>query len=435
MIAASAYPSGGNAQFGSKPSKANRLLGFEQPAAAGCNSAAGKPASTKNLNNLLADDGDDGDSDKAPQGEQPGLIQQLLNFFFSKLWSPATSDAEKLGWTYVYAEDGSLLAEYGEGSAATSGSAQYLWLPTANGPMPIAAVVNGQTYAVHSDHLNTPRKLTQANGQAVWQWPTANGPMPIAAVVNGQTYAVHSDHLNTPRKLTQANGQAVWQWAYSAFGDEQPTTAAKRFTSEMTVPTTGATSIPDVTFNLRYPGQYFDKETGLHYNYFRTYAPGTGRYTQGDPIGLDGGWNRFGYVGGNPLSFVDPFGLTWEDVIKAMAALSCDSARYNSNANVRFGDPGKGNFGATDFWTGHITLSSKDFEGALTDSMRLHLLRNLAHEYMHSNQSRPSRAAMNLDDLLGEPLGLHDVLGRKAYDIPDNVWNAWNNKNTCTCSK
>ena len=267
LIATRAYPSGGNAQFDSKPSKANRLLGFEQPAAAECNSAAGKPASTKNLNNLLADDGDEGDSDKVPQGEQPGLIQQLLNFFFSKLWSPATSDAEKLGWTYVYAEDGSLLAEYGEGSAATSGSAQYLWLPT------------------------------------------ANGPMPIAAVVNGQTYAVHSDHLNTPRKLTQANGQAVWQWAYSAFGDEQPTTAAKRFTSEMTNPTTGATSTPEVTFNLRYPGQYFDKETNLHYNYFRTYAPGTGRYTQADPIGLDGGWNRFAYVEGNPLSYTDPEGL------------------------------------------------------------------------------------------------------------------------------
>ncbi|WP_131798487.1 hypothetical protein [Acidovorax sp. GW101-3H11] len=60
MIAASACPSGGNAQFGSKPSKANRLLGLAQPAAAGCNSAAGKPANTKNLNNLLADDGDDG---------------------------------------------------------------------------------------------------------------------------------------------------------------------------------------------------------------------------------------------------------------------------------------------------------------------------------------------------------------------------------------
>ncbi len=224
-------------------------------------SAAGRPASTKNLNNLLADE-----DDKETAQEQPGLIQQLVNFF-SKLWSPSTSDAEKLGWTYVYAEDGSLLAEYGEGGAATSGSAQYLWLPT------------------------------------------SNGPMPIAAVIKGQTYAVHSDHLNTPRKLTQADGQVVWQWAYSAFGDEQPTTAAKRFTSEMTTPNHGSTSIADVTFNLRYPGQYFDKETNLHYNYFRTYAPDMGRYTQGDPIGLEGGWNRFGYVGGNPLRYADPKGL------------------------------------------------------------------------------------------------------------------------------
>ncbi|MBV7544394.1 RHS repeat-associated core domain-containing protein, partial [Acidovorax sp. sic0104] len=92
-------------------------------------------------------------------------------------------------------------------------------------------------------------------------------------------------------------------------GDEQPTTAAKRFTSETTTPTTGATSVPEVTFNLRYPGQYFDAETKLHYNYFRSYDSRTGRYTQGDPIGLDGGWNRFAYVDGNPLSQADPTGL------------------------------------------------------------------------------------------------------------------------------
>ena len=133
--------------------------------------------------------------------------------------------------------------------------------------------------------------------------------MPTAAVIKGTTYAVHSDHLNTPRKLTQANGQVAWQWAYSAFGDEQPTLGAKRFTSETTTPPTGTTSIPEVTFNLRYPGQYFDKETKLHYNYHRSYDSRTGRYTQGDPIGLDGGWNRFGYVGGNPLSRIDPKGL------------------------------------------------------------------------------------------------------------------------------
>ncbi len=53
--------------------------------------------------------------------------------------------------------------------------------------------------------------------------PTAAGPMPIVTIIDGQKYAVHSDHLNTPRLLGDDSGQPVWQWAYSAFGDEQPT--------------------------------------------------------------------------------------------------------------------------------------------------------------------------------------------------------------------
>ena len=85
--------------------------------------------------------------------------------------------------------------------------------------------------------------ITAAGGCAYSWLPTANGAMPIAVVGEGRQSAVHADHLNTRRRLTQEDGKVAWQWAYSAFGDEAPTTAATRFTSETTNPTTGSTTV------------------------------------------------------------------------------------------------------------------------------------------------------------------------------------------------
>jgi RHS repeat-associated protein len=62
-------------------------------------------------------------------------------------------------------------------------------------------------------------------------------------------------------------------------------------------------------FPMRFPGQYFDRETNLAYNYFRDYSPDVGRYVESDPIGLDGGLNTYGYVGSSPMAWIDPDGL------------------------------------------------------------------------------------------------------------------------------
>ena len=200
----------------------------------------------------------------------PGVMQTLANFFAS-LWggnttTAAPSASEKLGFTYYYDEDGSLLFEQGSGGANSTGSSHYVYLPT------------------------------------------PAGPMPIATYTGSKHYAVHTDHLNTPRRLTNSSKQVAWQWAFSAFGDEQPILARNRFVDPATTPNAGTTTIAEVTFNLRYPGQYFDKESGLHFNWMRSYSPNNDRYTQADPIDLKGGWNKFAYVGCNLLSFTDPTG-------------------------------------------------------------------------------------------------------------------------------
>ncbi|UAW96913.1 hypothetical protein KEM63_08640 [Halopseudomonas nanhaiensis] len=107
---------------------------------------------------------------------------------------------------------------------------------------------------------------------------------------------LHSDHLLTPRTATDLNQAIIWRWGSDAFGAVR----GESLSSPQEL---------QLSLYLRFPGQYFDKETGLHYNYYRDYDPAAGRYLQSDPIGLRGGLNTFSYVSGNPLTFLDPLGL------------------------------------------------------------------------------------------------------------------------------
>jgi RHS repeat-associated protein len=100
---------------------------------------------------------------------------------------------------------------------------------------------------------------------------------------------LHTDHLGTPRFATNTGGTQVWAWTSDAFGNGAPSGAA--------------------TVNLRMPGQYYDAESGLSYNWNRYYNPATGRYISSDPIGLEGGLNTFLYAEASPVMYSDPEGL------------------------------------------------------------------------------------------------------------------------------
>jgi len=119
----------------------------------------------------------------------------------------------------------------------------------------------------------------------------AFGGINLAYVTTSGLYFVHADHLGTPQMLTNGTGAVVWDANYRPFGE--------------------ATVTGSVAFNLRFPGQHYDAETGLHYNMMRDYDPGLGRYVQSDPTGLCGGWNTYACVGGNPVMGED---LTGENV-------------------------------------------------------------------------------------------------------------------------
>jgi RHS repeat-associated protein len=109
-------------------------------------------------------------------------------------------------------------------------------------------------------------------------------------------YYIHSDPLNTPRQITRpSDNTPMWTWNSDPFGTDaaNPNPA-------------GAGSF---TYNLRFLGQIFDGEAGLHQNVNRDYDPAVGRYVESDPIGLAGGIDTYAYVDADPLSLFDIYGL------------------------------------------------------------------------------------------------------------------------------
>lgn len=111
-----------------------------------------------------------------------------------------------------------------------------------------------------------------------------------------QLYYIHVDHLNTPRLVANQDQQTVWRWDQAEpFGNNRPDENPSAL---------GVFDLP-----LRLPGQYFDKESNVAYNFYRDFDSSSGRYIQSDPIGLVGGINTYVYVNSRPLDGNDFFGL------------------------------------------------------------------------------------------------------------------------------
>ncbi|RYY74106.1 MAG: RHS repeat protein [Gammaproteobacteria bacterium] len=231
----------------------------------------------------------------------------------------ATLQNAVLSTTYVgYTGTSGYIQFNGEGQASwpvtitsTANHTIQISYALASGTRPIDVYVDGVKKATVSFASTTAwtkwtaasitLNLTAGNHTFMLKTSGSSGPnldrirfTPVAGQTTGTAtlYYVHNDHKRTPQVVTAQNQSVVWFADYQPFGKLQPNQSNS------------------IELYSRFPGQYVDQESGIYYNYFRDYDPSIGRYIESDPIGLEGGINTYAYVEGNPLSLIDPLGLT-----------------------------------------------------------------------------------------------------------------------------
>jgi RHS repeat-associated protein len=219
---------------------------------------------------------------------------------------------------FMYDESGRLVGEYDNQGRLIQ---ETVWF----GDLPVA------TIRPKGANASTPLGTTSGTG--------ANnnlGTNTQASPVLIDMFYVHPDHLGTPRLVSEpTDNKKVWEWHGQAFGETAPNEseracratfrcrlilrskvkrAQRRGRNQNPQNITGAAAAnAQFRYNVRFPGQFHDAESGRHYNYFRDYDAATGRYVQSDPIGLRAGMNTYAYVKSRPLKKVDPKGLDGYD--------------------------------------------------------------------------------------------------------------------------
>ena len=193
---------------------------------------------------------------------------------------------------YIYNQNQRLIKVTEQSGEQTLTSGEYVY--NGNGQR-VKKTTAGQSTLFFYD---TEGRLIGETGTTSVDYLFCNGK-PIAKSEGSSIYYYHTDHLGTPQRMTDADKIVVWDGEFKPFGE--------------IVDITGT-----IVNNLRFPGQYFDAETGLNYNYFRDYNPKMGRYLQADPIGFGGGVSLYTYVKNNPINWIDPSGLATQSCYRPL---------------------------------------------------------------------------------------------------------------------
>ena len=235
-----------------------------------------------------------------------------------------------------------------------------------------------------------------SSGSLIKEYVYLHG-QPVAIIKGGQRYYVHNDHLGRAERITNQSRSTVWQARNFAFDRKVITNAIGGY-------------------NLGFPGQYYDSEKQSWYNMFRDYDGATGRYLQSDPIGLAGGMNTYAYVGGNPLSYVDPYGLTeqdfrdiWNSIGDSYPELTNDVTPVS--ANIPFAD-------AFTLGGGMIVIENDLINGRLNSAQISRLTGITIHELLHAYLNRKLGNSLNnrhvwINPKTGEIHSWLDIMGGK----------------------
>lgn len=219
--------------------------------------------------------------------------------------------------------------------------------------------------------------------------------LPVSVIYDSKIYAIEADHLGTPRRVVNAT-QAKWSWDLLAepFGDTAP--------NEDPDGDGGA-----LVFNLRFPGQYYDQDTKLNYNYFRDFEPGTGRYVESDPIGLRGGAGTYVYAASNPLRSLDFFGQKPGDKFKSVGDALKDLRKFARTLKPDYIEWGGWIFpvGDGDCVTYNYTTSNLPGKVLYEDLVKIKPAKVKATWHTHTFRNKNSNPALPENQLSGEPGG------------------------------